>query len=229
MKRFFCVILTIILPLAAICGQGYYSTRKIEGWNVTINRELLKKGNQEGVEARALLKTKLAEIKRLIPAEHHAFLTSVSIWMEIPELGAAKCAVYHPSPKWLSDHGHNPAKARSVEIANPELFINWSPGQPFMVLHELAHAYHHQVLTHKFEPITNAYVHACENGLYEEVKYLNGKTKRAYALNDQQEYFAELTEAYFGTNDYFPFTRRELEEYDPVGLAAVKKAWKISD
>jgi hypothetical protein len=49
----------------------------------------------------------------------------------------------------------------------------------------------------------------------------------AYAMTNQMEYFAELTEAVFSTNDFYPFTRDELAAHDPVGMAAVLKAWKV--
>jgi hypothetical protein len=58
------------------------------------------------------------------------------------------------------------------------------------------------------------------------VLYYDGQPKRAYALNNDQEYFAELTEAYFGTNDFYPFVRPEVEQFDPVGFAMLKSAWE---
>ena len=39
------------------------------------------------------------------------------------------------------------------------------------------------------------------------------------------ERIAELTEALFGRNDYFPFTADELQAHDPVGYRAVHAAW----
>jgi len=53
----------------------------------------------------------------------------------------------------------------------------------------------------------------------------NGKTERAYALNNDQEYFAESTEAYFGTNDFYPFIRQELKEDDSNIYSVLEKAW----
>ena len=32
------------------------------------------------------------------------------------------------------------------------------------------------------------------------------------------EYFAELSEAYFGTNDFYPFVRGELQTTRPAGV-----------
>ncbi|MCF7849253.1 MAG: hypothetical protein K9M45_10405 [Kiritimatiellales bacterium] len=219
------LFLLLLLPVARSAGQ--YRKQNVEGWNITINKLLL--DEEKGAEALALLRIKLQDIKRIMPKQRHEFLMGVPIWMEIPALGATTCAVYHPSKEWLSGHGHNPAKARSVELASPKRFVNWSSGQPWMVLHELAHAYHHQCLTHHYAPITEAYANACKTGLYKNVPHINGKTVKAYALENNKEYFAELTEAYFGKNDFFPFNRQELKEYDPVGYAAVEKAWKIRD
>jgi hypothetical protein len=39
------------------------------------------------------------------------------------------------------------------------------------------------------------------------------------------EYFAETTEAFFGTNDFFPFVRSELRRHDPGGYELLKKLW----
>ena len=58
---------------------------------------------------------------------------------------------YHPDAGWLKAHGMNPEKQGCVEIANPVTFLKWSIAQPWMVLHELAHAYHHQFLKNGFE------------------------------------------------------------------------------
>jgi hypothetical protein len=41
------------------------------------------------------------------------------------------------------------------------------------------------------------------------------------------EYFAELSEAYFWVNDFYPFVRAELREHDPAGYAAVEAAWGL--
>ena len=49
---------------------------------------------------------------------------------------------------------------------------------------------------------------------------------KAYALKDSAEYFAEITEAYFGENDHFPFTRNQLVNYDPESHALVAKIWQ---
>lgn len=204
-----------------------YERQLIQGWTVVVNRRLLNEDQTTASAALKLLETKLKEINESVPPPAVQKLKKVRIWLEHPSTGVSKCAAYHPSERWLSDHGHKPAMARCVEFGNPKLFIAWSGVQPSMVLHELAHAYHHQVLTHQYQPISDAYQHAMDNDLYTKVKYINDPTKRAYALNNKKEFFAELTEAYFGKNDFFPFVYGELKSYDPKGFSAIEAAWQV--
>jgi hypothetical protein len=40
-----------------------------------------------------------------------------------------------------------------------------------------------------------------------------------------QEYFAEGSEAFFGRNDFQPFTREELERHDPELARLLQRLW----
>lgn len=201
-----------------------YEKRALEGWTVFVNKSLLNEQAVLGSNALRLLETKLAEIRRVVPARAVAALQQVPIWLGVND-GHAPCAEYHPSRDWLAEHGYNPDKARCVEIGNAARFVEWSKTQPAMVLHELAHAYHHQVLGHDHAVIKAAYSNAVASHRYDAVKRANGKTARAYALNNDQEFFAETTEALFGTNDFFPFTRAELKDHDPEWFKTLEQLW----
>ncbi len=48
---------------------------------------------------------------------------------------------------------------------------------------------------------------------------------RAYALTNAKEYFAECTEAFFTKNDFFPFTRDELQKHDPEMFDLLTQLW----
>ena len=48
-------------------------------------------------------------------------------------------------------------------------------------------------------------------------------------MENDQEYFAELSEAFFGTNDFYPFVRAELREHDAEAYRAVKELWGSQD
>ena len=64
-------------------------------------------------------------------------------------------------------------------------------------------------------------------GIYDSVEHVNGQLVEAYAKNNAAEYFAELSEAYFWTNDFYPFVRADLETHDPAGYAAIESAWQL--
>jgi hypothetical protein len=201
-----------------------YATTRIAGWTVRVNRELLTTQSELGSNALALLAVKLREITNAIPPRACEALKRVPIWVGVSD-GHAPCAEYHPSKQWLAEHGYNPEKAKCVEIGNARRFLEWSPKQPSMILHELAHAYHDQVLGFGDKRIKEAFERARAAGRYESVERNNGKAERAYALTDDHEYFAEVTEAFFGTNDFYPFTREELRRHDPDIYNLLEEVW----
>jgi len=203
---------------------GNYTTTNLVGWTVRVNKRLLAEERTPGSNALQLLASKLREITNSLPQRAREKLRAVPIWLGVDD-GHAPCSEYHPSKQWLTEHGFNPDKARCVEIGNARRFIDWSRSQPSMVLHELAHAYHHQVLGFDYPPIKKAFESAVQSGIYDKVKRENGKTVRAYALNDPQEYFAEGTEAFFGRNDFYPFTRDELKQHDPALFSILEEVW----
>src|SRR5262249_39142612 len=157
------------------------------------------------------LESQLKRIGRVVPPQSLAELREVRIWMEWANR-PDKAAEYHPSARWLRENGYNPEKAGRIEIANPRNFTKRSrPDQPVATFHELAHAYDFRVLGERSRRVLNAYRHAMDDHLYDSVRYVHGGMKRAYAAENPKEYFAELSEAYFGQNDFYPFTRADLK------------------
>ena len=94
-----------------------------------------------------------------------------------------------------------------------------------MILHELAHAYHDQVLNFDNPEVIAVFDAAKGQGIYEEVLLYTGKKVKHYGLSNHKEYFAESTEAYFGVNDFYPFVRAELNEHDPAMFTLLEKIW----
>lgn len=222
-------ILLCLVAVTAACEAAYeptenYVVREIGGWAVHVNKCLLDEHKPVGDEVLRLLKVKLYDINRVVPEKALDELHKVPIWVEFEDRDV-KCMCYHPSRRWLADHGFNPEKAKSVEIGDANTFLTWTLEQPSMVLHELAHAYHHRVLGYDNPDIRKAYKRAVENKSYEAVLHYTGRQRRAYALNNDQEYFAELTEAFFGQNDFYPFVRAEVMRYDPQMHETLKKLW----
>jgi hypothetical protein len=203
-----------------------YEKREIRGWTIYANKSLLFQ-KEHAAKVLELLDVKLFDVERALPAEAFRKLRdSTPIWLETVD-PRHPGACYHPSERWLRDNGFNPEKAGAVQI-NATNFLSWSKDQPYMVLHELAHAYHHKVAGYDDQTVAAAYKSAKESGKYDKVLRINGKTAKHYALNNSQEYFAELSESYFGTNDFYPFVRGELKEHDPAGYAMIEKVWGLN-
>ena len=200
-----------------------YTVQAIEGWTVYVHNKLLTEKKDLGERTLKLLGARLYDITRVVPGPAVEKLRKVRFWVE--ENPKVACACYHPSRGWLAGNGFNPEKEKSIEIGGPGNFLGWAACQPNMVLHELAHAYHHQVLGYDQPDIKACYKRAVESKSYESVLYYQGGKKRAYALNNDQEYFAELSEAYFGTNDFYPFVLPEIKEHDPEMLKVLQKVW----
>jgi hypothetical protein len=201
-----------------------YTKKSIEGWTVRVNKGLLAEKSDLGKRALRLLEVKLYEVRRAVPDRACQKLQEVPIWLGIDD-GHAPCSEYHPSREWLRDNGYNPDKAKCVEIGSAERFLDWSKDQPAMVIHELAHAYHDRVLGHEHAGIKSAYGKAVKSGKYDSVLRNSAKKERAYALENEQEYFAEACEAFFGTNDFYPFVRAELREHDPQLYKVLVEVW----
>ena len=93
------------------------------------------------------------------------------------------------------------------------------------ILHELAHAYEFIALPAEDHRVGDAFAKAVGSKKYESVEYVRPPKRAAYALTNSHEYFAEITEAYFGRNDFYPFVRAELKEFDPEGFRVVREIW----
>jgi hypothetical protein len=226
MRTHFVLLAAIVYCQAALAFDptDKYSQREIQGFTVLVNPEV-DKHSDEAKAAFAELESQLKKINEVVPEKPLLALKKVKLWIEW-EANKTGAAETHHSPKWLKDHGYNPDKAPGVEINNLTHFVEWSQKtQPWMIMHELAHAYHFTVLGEKYAPLQDAYKQAMEKKLYDSVEFVHGGKRKAYAATNPAEYFAELSEAYFGKNDFFPFTRGELEKHDPVGFELMKKAW----
>jgi hypothetical protein len=205
----------------------HYDVREIEGWNVLVNKSFLADEPELADRTLTLLRFQLYQITRRVAPEPLKKLRTIRIWVE-ENNPVVPCMSYHPEARWLRTHGMNAAKARCVELSNARNFLSWTLEQPWMVLHELSHGYHHQFLEGGFEngDIRAAFERAKATKSYNSVLRINGKNDRAYALTDPMEYFAESNEAFFGTNDFYPYVRSELQRHDPRMFALLKKLWR---
>lgn len=208
--------------------------RQILGWTVRINPALFEKAKASTETALELLQKQLEEIVRVVPAPAVARLREVTLWFSPPYPGVRPGAEYHPGADWLRQHGRNPAMVKGVEFTDIADFEREMNRMPNFALHELAHSYHDRVLSFDNPEIIAAYQHAKAKGLYDNVERWNGSGRpttfeRAYAMTDPQEYFAESSEAFFSRNDFFPFTRAELEKHDPEMFHLLDRLWRQTE
>ncbi|MGC4042476.1 MAG: hypothetical protein QM758_01580 [Armatimonas sp.] len=205
-------------------------TRRIEGWVVNIHSGFSPEEQAAFKQAMDLLTAQLKTIRKKVPVRPLKELQKVPIWISPRYPNIQERAEYHPGAQWLKDNGRDPAMAKAVEITNVRIFELETRRMPLFVLHELAHAYHDQVLTNDDPRLLAAYEHARKSGVYDNVLRRDGKgnerRERAYAMTNVQEYFAEGTEGFFGANDFYPFTRAELQKHDPELYALLVQIWR---
>lgn len=224
-----CVLILTVFTLASQKDANYYKPviKDVEGWTIAVEPRLLKKENQEVADkAFVALANHLQRVKFILPEAKVKELQKLPIRLELnnQRLGSMQ---YHPSRSWLQANRHDPALVKHVHIPRAKALYDrgmWAK-HPYVVMHELAHAYHDQVLSFDNKEIIEAYNAAKKAGIYEKVLLYTGRTVRHYGLNNHKEYFAESTEAYLGVNDFYPFVRGELKQHDPRMYKIMEKVW----
>jgi hypothetical protein len=194
-----------------------HEVREIEGWTVHVDGSLLH-GEHEKMGALALriLAQRLNEIALKLPEEPVARMREVPIFLDRNHpMGNNH---YHPDEDWLVERGYDPALTRAVQITHAKTLIREAsrPQSTSVMLHELAHAYHDQVLGFDHPDILTTYQQFCDSRKFDRVAYITGRQMPHYALTDHKEYFAEMTETFFVGNGYYPFNHYQLyHEHQP--------------
>ena len=205
-----------------------HTPRMLEGWTIRVDDRLLEPAAKDQLEAALrFLAAKLVDIKMVVPADKLARLQQVTLVLD-QEHGDLKSMQYHPSPDWLKSNGYSTELAKCVHLPRlADLVTKRNINeQPWVILHELAHAYHDQVLGFDNPRIRDAYENYKKSGRGDKTLLFNGSRVKHYALTTPMEFFAEMTEAYFGVNDFFPFTRAELKETEPEIFELLKQVWE---
>ena len=212
---------------------GWVETVKLdlEGWTVHADTRLVSGEYKElGSRTLGMLANHLQRIAILMPEKQLAALRKMEFFIEYshPEL---KSMQYHPEPAWLAEHGYDPRLAKKVHIPQAAELLSRQQmlKHPAVILHELAHAYHDQVLSFDDPGILAAYQNAMKAGIYEHSLLYTGQTVKHYATTNHKEYFAESTEAYLYHNDFYPFVRAELRLHDPACYAEMERVWGKAD
>ena len=134
--------------------------------------------------------------------------------------------VFHVSADWLRLNGLNPEKAGHIEITNIDILLELLGQGNEVVLQLLMNAYRLKMVPKPLsDGIIAAYAKALEDRRYESVPHRDGDNRRAPALFLASTYFAELSEAYLDSNEYYPFIRSDIAQYDPYVFPILSQIW----
>jgi arylsulfatase len=204
-----------------------HETRDIEGWTVRVDERLLDPAHRSvGDRALKLLTARLVAIEVVVPSTALAKLRELPIQIDLTH-GELQSMQYHPSAGWLTNHGYSAALEKWVHIPDARHFLSpfENHRQPSAVLHELAHAYHDQVLGFEEPRLEAAWKKFRDSGKYNSVVTSPGGRREHYGITNAREFFAEMTETYFGMNDFFPFVAGELRQEEPDIFDLLRSIW----
>jgi len=231
--RFVCILAAALaLPSFARAADEdpkptSHSIREIEHWKVRVDDRLLQEPAVEtGEAALKLLAARLLEIEMAVPEPALSKLRETTIQLDLTH-GHLRIMQYHPSADWLEANGYSRELAKCVHIPNAGQFLSRYENHrmPWALLHELAHSYHDQVLGFDEPRIAAAWEKFRAGGRYQTVLTINGTQREHYALTNAKEFFSEMTECYFGTNDFYPFVAGELQRDEPEIFSLMKEIW----
>jgi hypothetical protein len=201
--------------------KSSYEKHTFHGWTVLVSKRF---GDDKDARDKALKETEsqLYRITGFLPDWVLEDMKKTEIWLEYDFPGRGQ---YHPSKAWLKGNGYNPEKAKTIEIPNSREFVRHRGASVLTMFHELLHAWHDRVLGFGDKRIIEAHKRAVASGKYDSVMRTSGRRVEHYALSTHQEFFAEMSEAWFYVNDYYPFVRAEIQQYDPKTFELLKELW----
>jgi len=220
-----------IAPVALLCSlsvasaasayepTSHYTVRNMSGWKVYVNNGLLGDGEHAEIGARAVEKMErdLAVIKTWVADRPLKELLKVPIWLEVDTTngphGRTPTFHYHPGLDWLKKMDFHPGKHKCVEFSRAESYVRSKERGIWIMMHELAHAYHDRVLGFDNPEIIAAHRKAIAGGKYPP----NDWVIRA----NYKEYFAGVCTRYFESAE----ARKLLKERDPDVFKILVRAW----
>jgi hypothetical protein len=139
---------------------------------------------------------------------------------------------FHHTANWLRTNGFDAEREGVVEIYNATDFLTNKPVFPMVLVHELTHRLQYlaegadsAIVTKMIE----VHKRAIDSGKGAQVAHIlapPGELKAApWMKAPWREYIAERAEAFFGRDQYYPFTRDDLISYDREACDVVADLW----
>lgn len=201
----------------ALAKAGFHEQR-IHGWRVNVSDQLKENDPELYTRIMQQITDDLSAVVDVVPRNALRELREVPIWVKHSMKKPFNRLFFNGSKRGSAEHGISHLYG-AVVIGNAKGYLGFHPIHPWQMLHELAHAYHQFDIRHDFAPVRQAYDSAIASSLH--------KFGSEYSRRNFREYFATLTEAYFGTKPIYPHNRKELAAHDPKGYCAVVRAWGL--
>lgn len=166
-----------------------YEHQKIEGFSVYISGRLVEQDRATVSAVKRIVRAQLYRLSLMAPRKTR-LLRTTKIWFTKDQTTGTSTAHYiQSSAKGLESVGRNPDFASSIEVYNVPAFVRQWRHEPSVLIHELAHAYHHQHLEDGFhnKRIADLYNTAKATGKYDWVL-------RAGEVDRTQEHYASVNE-----------------------------------
>ena len=189
----------------------------LAGWLVALPLELLTIEPLLAEDLIVQLDSDLNQINALLPQSALDLLRRVRLVVELDAMSAL--GFYRP---W--------GGGGEIHLLRAEGYLDLKEYSTGLLVHELAHAWHHQALGWSDPSIQEAYDEAMEAELYASPPpaWLSSAAGD-YAGRNKNEYFAVLSSAWFWFSHHSPYDREGLLEHDPVGALVVEEAWDSLD
>jgi hypothetical protein len=206
-----------------------YKVHQLAGFTVIVSDEVLN-ADTANLKRKPLecLELELKNVVALMNTKAADALRKVPIWAEWNEVagvangrqGQAYAVYYGGNQINMLAKNMNPLKAKCVVLLlTKTLTRNYQEKdrpETLVLLHELAHAVHDQLLGNNSPAVKAAYQQAMARKLYD---------KSLYIATNEHEFFAEASCAYLDRLDYFPKNREDLKKHDPETFKFLDTVW----
>ncbi|NBY02795.1 MAG: hypothetical protein EBQ87_12565 [Planctomycetes bacterium] len=198
-----------------------YSTYSIENFKCFISEEVMEQNSGSAWTNKPvdLLAKALRRVNEVYPENAKVLFHKTFIFVDWDKPGAL--GLYSQGPRGPSDPKthFNCIDINGMKLVtekNNDKKLQPNNAATLVLLHELAHCYHHQVLGWNHELIKDAYQNAKNQKLFD---------LKSYLMSSDKEYFAELTTAYLDKHLSIPRSREEIKEKDIQGYGLMQKIW----
>ncbi len=208
-----------------------YDTEKIGGFTLFLHPEIKNHEKEFKTSPMEVLKLELKMLGQILNKRALAKVQTLPFWVEWDEApegantGGETVIAYYLSTdlRMTRIRGEHPLRAKTITLCSLKTLTKLhQPGidtGKCVLLHEVAHAVHDQLIGFENPEIKLAFSQAMSRKLYQPGLYMTSSSK---------EFFAELTCAYLDRLDHFPRNRGDLKKHDPATFKLLERIWSTS-